>query len=115
MTYHDFPPFHFFVTVLRHQPDTAHFYWKIWSGRDKDNKLMVDKKNIYGQFLVTPNVFKRKLGYLMEEGLLSIAETQYFYEIDFTRYDDDEEEPQPAIKQPTKEKPHVSAKLTPIN
>lgn len=109
MSYSDFPPYHFFITVLRHQPDTAHFYCKIWGESDKNDKLMVDKKMIYNQFLVTPSVFKRKLGYLMEEGLLSSVETQYFYEIDFVRYDEEELKP-PEIKG----KKNDTTKLTPI-
>lgn len=114
MTYQDFPPFEFFMTVLRHQADAAHFYCKIWSDRDKKDKLMVDKKAIYSQYLVTPPTFKRKLGYLMEEGLVSVQETPYFYEIDFVRYDDSEDESQVAIKTKAKDDPHVT-KCTPIS
>ena len=110
MSYADFPPYHFFVTVLRHQPDVAHFYAKIWSGRDKDCKLMIDRKQIYTQFLVTPMVFKRKLAYLMEEGLLSLLESPYFYEIEFTNYED--EDPLPEQAKPKKDSKHE--KFTPI-
>ena len=113
MSYSDFPPYHFFVTVLRHQPDTAHFYAKLWSMRDKDCKLMVDRKHIYAQYLVSPTVFKRKLAYLMEEGLLSIVETPYFYEIDFVRYDEDED-PLPEPAKPKKDAKNET-KLTPIS
>ena len=90
MSYKDFPPHPFFMTVLRHQPDCALFYAKIWSERDKECKLSVDKKCVFAKFLVTPQVFKRKVAYLMEEGLLSIQETPYYFEIEFIQY---EEEP----------------------
>jgi hypothetical protein len=111
MSYKDFPPYEFFMTVLRHAPDVAYFYLKIWSAKAKDNKLLVDRKAIYSQFLVTPITFKRKTGVLMEEGLLSMQESPYFFEIDFTNYEPDADD---IPKSKTKESQHAS-KLTPIN
>src|SRR5258708_10080314 len=91
MNYNEFPPVEFFLTVLRDQPDCAYFYLKIWSGHDKNFELMVDKKTVSNVYLISPTVFKRKLHYLMDEGLLSVKETQYFYEIEFL-HDDYEKE-----------------------
>lgn len=107
MNYQEFPPVEFFLTVLRHQGDCAYFYLKIWSGHDKNFELMVDKKTVYSTYLVSPTVFKRKLHYLMDEGLLSVTETQYFYEIEFLHDDYEEEEPEPKDK--------TYEKLTPIS
>jgi len=76
------------MQILRHFPDTAMLYCKIWGSKNKHHKLSVKKQDIFNIFLISPTVFKNRLVNLMEEGLLSFKSTPKFYYIDLVSFDD---------------------------
>jgi len=88
MQYADFPPFPYFLQVLRHYPETALLYYKIWSSKNLDHKLAIKKQDIFNTFLISPTVFRNRLVNLMEEGLVSFESTPKFYYIEFVAFDE---------------------------
>lgn len=88
MQYTDFPPCPYFLQVLRHFPDAAMLYYKLWGSRNHDNKLSIKKDDIFSIFLVSPTIFRNRIVNLMEEGLLSFETTPKFYYIDFVPFDE---------------------------
>lgn len=87
MEYASFPPCPYFTQILRHFPEAAMLYCKIWSLKNKNNKLAIKKKDIFNIFLVSPTIFRNRLVNLMEEGLLSFETTPEFYYIDLVDFD----------------------------
>lgn len=88
MQYTNFPPCPYFLQILRHYPESAMLYYKIWGSKNENYKLAVRKENIFDIFLVSATIFKNRLVNLMEEGLLSFESTPEFYYIELVTLDD---------------------------
>jgi len=88
MQYSDFPPCPYFLQVLRHNPNCAIFYYRIWGSKNTEHKLAIKKEDIFNTFLVSTTIFRNRLVKLMEEGLLSFETTPKFYYIEFVAFDD---------------------------
>lgn len=88
MQYTDFPPCPYFLQVLRHFPEAALLYYKLWGSRNSQHKLAIKKEDIPNIFLVSPTVFRNRIVNLMEEGLLSFETTPKFYYIEFVPFDE---------------------------
>lgn len=91
MEYSSFPPCPYFVQILRHFPEAAFLYCKLWESRNIHNKLAVKKKDIFNIFLISPTVFRNRIVNLMEEGLVSFEQTPQFFYIELVGFDDEEE------------------------
>ncbi len=90
LDYADFPPYPYFLQVLRHYPDCAIFYSRLWNSKNNDHKLSVKKDDIFNTFLISPTKFKNMLVNLMEEGLLSFELTPKFFYIELVGFDHDD-------------------------
>ena len=87
--YKDFPPHPYFMQVLRHFPDAAMLYCKIWGSRNNQNKLAIKKSDIFNAFLLSPTLFRNQLVKLMEEGLVSFETTPKFYYVECVGFDEE--------------------------
>lgn len=87
--YLEFPPFPYFMQVLRHFPDCAYFYSKLWSCRNDENKIAIKKLDIGIIFLMSTTKFRNKLINLLEEGLVSFETTPEFYYIELVGFDEE--------------------------
>lgn len=80
------------MQILRHSPDAAMLYCKLWGSKNKKHKLAVKKQDIFNIFLISPTVFRNRIVKLMEEGLLSFETTPEFYYIELIAFDDIEDD-----------------------
>lgn len=92
MEYSTFPPCPYFVQILRHSPEAAMLYCKLWGSKNKNYKLAVKKQDIFTIFLISPTVFRNRIVKLMEEGLLSFETTPEFYYIELVAFDEMEDQ-----------------------
>ncbi len=88
MEYSSFPPCPYFMQILRHSPDAAILYCKLWGSRNKNYKIAVKKQDIFNIYLVSPTVFRNRMVKLMEEGLLSFETTPKLYYIELVAFDE---------------------------
>lgn len=77
------------MQILRHFPEAAMLYCKLWGSRNSTNQLAVKKQDIFSIFLVSPTVFRNRIVNLMEEGLLSFETTPESYYIELVSFDED--------------------------
>jgi hypothetical protein len=92
MEYSAFPPCPYFIQILRHFPDAAMLYYKLWASKNKKHSLSVKKQDIFNIFLVSPTIFRNRMANLMEEGMLSFESTPEFYYIELIAFDEIEDE-----------------------
>jgi len=95
MDYSDFPPCPYFMQILRHFPECALLYCKLWGSKNTNYALAINKSDIFTNFLISPTVFRNRLVNLMEEGLLSFESSPVFYYIEliaFDRLEDDSDD-----------------------
>lgn len=83
-----FPPCPYFMQTLRHCPDAALLYCKLWEMKNPQYKLAVKKEDLFNIFLVSHTRFRNRLVKLLEEGLLSFESTPEFYYIELVAFDD---------------------------
>lgn len=80
-----FPPIPFVKQVAMHCPESLFTYILLWEFADpKTGILVVSKKDVKMQFLVTKSIFERQLMYLVREGLLNIPQNtddKYYFEL----------------------------------
>jgi hypothetical protein len=87
--YEDFPPYEYFLMVLKSSPKSALLYIDLWNFKDEEFSFFVKKEDILNKFLVTPTLFRNFLIPLVGMKLLSIKETQTTYTIELVSYDCD--------------------------
>ncbi len=92
MEYSSFPPCPYFTQILRHFPQAAMLYCKLWGSKNKQYKLAVDKQDIFNIYLISPTLFRNRIVKLMEEGLLSFELTPEFYYIELVAFDEIDED-----------------------
>jgi hypothetical protein len=79
--YRDFPPFRYFLRVLKVCPNSALLYTQLW---DKCNnmKLCTCKKNIRKEYLISPTLFRNLLSPLMSLNLVTCKEDSDKFDIE---------------------------------
>ena len=92
MEYSSFPPCPYFMQILRHSPDAAILYCKLWGSKNIHYKIGIKKNDIFNIYLISPTIFRNRLVKLMEEGLLSFETTPEMYYIELVAFDNMEEE-----------------------
>lgn len=92
MQYSDFPPAPYLLQILRHAPETALLYYRMWGSRNAEHKFAIKKQDIFNTFLVSPTVFRNRVVKLMEEGLLSFETTPKHYYIELTAFDEENDD-----------------------
>jgi len=87
--YTKFPPYNYFVRVLKTCPRSAFIYTQLWKERNNHNKVEVEKDRIRRRFLISPTLFRNILEPLMTMSVLSFEETELTYEIHMNGVEDD--------------------------
>lgn len=80
------------MQILRHSPDAAMLYCKLWGTKNKKHKLAIKKRDIFNIFLISPTIFRNRIVKLMEEGLISFESTPDVYYIDLIAFDELDQE-----------------------
>lgn len=81
------PPHLYMAQVLEHCPRAGSTYLKIWREKNKDNRLVIEKKDFRKEQLVSLTVFKNDLISLVREGLISFEETPDLIYIELVDWD----------------------------
>ncbi len=87
--YDDFPPCPYFLTVLKHYPESAYVYITLWNMADDKNCAACSKSKIRNQFLISKTLFRNKLLSLVDLGLISVTESNNFFDVELIPYDED--------------------------
>ena len=80
--YSEFPPFKYFIRVLKSCPKSALLYIQIWRKKGKNMTLMTAKKDIRKEYLISPTMFRNLLAPLMFLNLISFVEGNEKFQID---------------------------------
>lgn len=80
--YTNFPPFKYFLRVLKTCPKSALLYTQLWKKRGKNLSFHVIKKDIRREFLMSPTLFRNLLSPLMFMNLISFKENDVQYHVD---------------------------------
>lgn len=81
--YKKFPPFNYFLRVLKSCPRSALLYSQLWKERNKNNKLEVEKDRIRRNFLMSHTIFRNLIQPLVSIEIISYDENDNCYIINF--------------------------------
>jgi len=70
----EYPPLPYLEHVTMYCPKAAYTYLKLWSCRDKNNKVKVDKDRIKTEFLMSLASFNHNVRLMAREGLVNVDE-----------------------------------------
>jgi len=80
--YNDFPPFKYFLRVLKCCPKSALVYARLWKKRGVQLVIKTNKKDILKDYLVTPTLFRNLMVPLMSLNLVNFTENDDKFQID---------------------------------
>jgi hypothetical protein len=80
--YSEFPPFNYFLRVLKSCPKSALIYAQIWRKRNKNMLVVTAKKEVRKDYLISPTMFRNLLAPLMFLNLIHFIESDEKFEID---------------------------------
>jgi hypothetical protein len=80
--YYEFPPLKYFVRVLKNCPKSSLIYVQIWINSAKETNLVVCKKDIRKDYLISPTMFRNLLGPLTLLNLIHFRESDDKFQID---------------------------------
>jgi hypothetical protein len=80
--YSEFPPFKYFVRVLKSCPRSALLYAQLWKKRSKQMNLVTEKRDVRKDYLISPTMFRNLLAPLMSLNLISFIESADKFQID---------------------------------
>jgi hypothetical protein len=72
--YSDFPPFKYFLRVLKSCPDSALLYAQIWQKRGAKMCLVLNKREVRKNYLISPTMFRNLLAPLAFLNLINFNE-----------------------------------------
>lgn len=80
--YSDFPPFKYFLRVLKNCPKSALLYIELWQKRGAYSRLSIKKRHIRKDFLISPTLFRNLIIPMMFLNVLKYVENDGQYQID---------------------------------
>lgn len=80
--YSEFPPFKYFIRVLKSCPKSALLYIQLWMKKSKQMNLVTHKKDVRKDYLISPTMFRNLLSPLMFLNLISFVESDDKFQID---------------------------------
>ncbi len=90
-SYDEFPPFPYFINVLKQCPRAAWIYAKLWASKDCECKINCTRDDIRYNFFMSPTLFRNALIYLVDLGLASIKERpEADFEIELVDFDQED-------------------------
>lgn len=90
--YDQFPPYPYFIDVLKHAPLALQSYIDLWNLRDKEGRVILNKKEIRNILLITPTKLKGHLYELIDLSLASVDESPLMLVIDLIQWDAEDDE-----------------------
>ena len=86
--YKEFPPFAYFLRVLKCCPKSAFLYVQMWGKKNKSPGVVVNKKDIRRDYFITPTIFRNLLEPLRFLNLLSFTESEEKFKIEISGKDE---------------------------
>jgi hypothetical protein len=86
------PPYLYLAQVADHCPKAIGTYLSLWRNQDKDNRLVIDYKELRLEFLISVAKFRHDCFLLVKEGLLSFQESKGKVYIELVAWDEENEE-----------------------
>lgn len=83
--YNEFPPLNYFTRVLKTCPKSALLYLQIWEKRGPLMAVMISKKEIRKDYLISPTMFRNLLTPLMVINVISFFESDDHFQIEIFR------------------------------
>lgn len=80
--YNEFPPIVYFLRTLKNCPRSAFLYCQLWKKKAKYNRVLIQKKDVRKEFLVSPTMFRNLLSPLMFLNLVTFTENDEKFQID---------------------------------
>ena len=81
--YNEFPPLKYFTRALKGCPKSALLYLQIWKNKEIPHwNLMINKKDIRKDYLISPTMFRNLLAPLMLLNLITFIECDGQFQID---------------------------------
>jgi hypothetical protein len=87
--YEDFPPYQYFISVLKDSPQSALLYIDLWKNIKLNSSFKILKDEIRITFLISPTLFRNLLMPLIGLGLASVKEYPSYFTIELVDYDSD--------------------------
>lgn len=88
--YSDFPPYHFFIDVMKHALPSLELYVDLWKMQDVSGRVVLEKDKIRTKLLISPTKFRNLSLDLIGLSLLSIDESANLIVVDLVQWDEDE-------------------------
>jgi hypothetical protein len=85
-----YPPEPYFDLILKNCPKAALLYKKLWKEKGVDFIVILDKERVESENVSTKR-FRHNLKLLLEEGMVSFLEDDYFYKIELLGWKDEDE------------------------
>jgi hypothetical protein len=83
LDYTTFPPIQNFLQVLKHCPECALTFTKLWGDKDKNGHITVEKMDVRNHFNISPTILRNNCLDLHDEQILVYEETDRYFFIDF--------------------------------
>ncbi len=80
--YIEFPPLKYFIRALKSCPQSCLLYTQLWKRKGKHMNLIVHKKEVRKDFLISPTMFRNLLAPLMFLNLICFIESDDKFQID---------------------------------
>lgn len=80
------PPYEYLIQVLQNNPKSALTYIHLWNAKDKECRIILQKKDVRPQFLITPDKFLKDIEAIACLCLLNFFTSPKFFEIELVDY-----------------------------
>lgn len=90
--YEEFPPYQYFLSVLKSCPGSALLYVDLWKNKNEDCTYKIMKHDSINEFLMSKTMLRGKLIPLVGLGLISMRDHPEYYKIELVDYDFDFQE-----------------------
>ena len=80
--YSEFPPSKYFIRVLKNCPRSAFLYMQLWKKKDKHDRIIIKKRDIRRDYLMSPTLFRNLLAPMMFINILGFIEVDDKFQID---------------------------------
>jgi hypothetical protein len=84
-----FPPYEYLMQVLMHCPQAAFTYMQLWKDKNREDKVVIYKDEIWSEYLVSKIKLKSDLQKLAREALINIEERPNTFEIELTNWSEE--------------------------
>ena len=83
LDYSYFPPVESLYKVLKHCPDCALVFIKLWDERDEKGHLTIEKTDVRNIFHLSPTILRNSCLELRDEQIIEFEENDKYFVIEF--------------------------------